>query len=46
MQSVDHFRRKRLLYTITRAEHGGAQSHVLDLVRGFRDDYDISVAVG
>jgi glycosyltransferase involved in cell wall biosynthesis len=46
MQRVDHSRRKRLMYIITRAEHGGAQSHVLDLVRGFRNDYDISVAVG
>jgi glycosyltransferase involved in cell wall biosynthesis len=34
------------MYIITRGEHGGAQSHVLDLVRGFRNDYDISVAVG
>jgi glycosyltransferase involved in cell wall biosynthesis len=42
----DQSRRKRLMYIITRAEHGGAQSHVLDLVRGFHNDYDISVAVG
>lgn len=34
------------MYIITRAEHGGAQSHVLDLVRGFRNEFDISVAVG
>ena len=39
-------RRKRLMYVITRAEHGGAQSHVLDLVRAFRDEFDVSVAVG
>lgn len=34
------------MYVITRAEHGGAQSHVLDLVRGFRDEFEVSVAAG
>jgi glycosyltransferase involved in cell wall biosynthesis len=46
MRNIDRSKRKRLMYIITRAEHGGAQSHVLDLVRGFRNDYDISLAVG
>ncbi|HTA43050.1 MAG TPA: glycosyltransferase family 4 protein [Bryobacteraceae bacterium] len=46
MPEPNQSRRKRLMYIITRAEHGGAQSHVLDLVRGFRDEFDISVAVG
>jgi len=27
----------RLLYLITRAEPGGAQVHLLELLRGFRD---------
>lgn len=39
-------KKKRLMYVITRAEHGGAQSHVLDLVQGFRHEFDVSVAVG
>jgi glycosyltransferase involved in cell wall biosynthesis len=34
------------MYMITRAEHGGAQSHVLELLRGLRNDFDISLAVG
>lgn len=38
--------RKRLLYIVTRAEHGGAQSHVLDLLRNFRREFDVAVAVG
>src|SRR5579859_1182500 len=36
----------RLMYMITRAEHGGAQSHVLELLRGLRNDFEISLAVG
>src|SRR5579872_440846 len=46
MRSPDQIRRKRVMYIITRAEHGGAQSHVLDLVRGFRNEFEVSVAVG
>lgn len=34
------------MYIITRAEHGGAQSHVLDLVRVFRREFDVSVVLG
>lgn len=37
----------RILYLVTRAHHGGAQSHVLDLARGMlRDDNEVWVAAG
>jgi glycosyltransferase involved in cell wall biosynthesis len=36
----------RLLYVITAADIGGAQAHVLDLIDGFRDRYEIHLAVG
>lgn len=36
----------RLCYLITRSEPGGAQSHVLALLRGFRDRYDLGLASG
>jgi len=36
----------KVLYLITRAERGGAQVHVLDLIRGFRDQFNIEVAAG
>jgi glycosyltransferase involved in cell wall biosynthesis len=36
----------KILYLITRAERGGAQVHVLDLIRGFRHHCDIEVAAG
>jgi glycosyltransferase involved in cell wall biosynthesis len=39
-------KRPRLLYLITRAEHGGAQTHVLDLALGVRDQYDVEIATG
>jgi glycosyltransferase involved in cell wall biosynthesis len=39
-------RRPKLLYLITRAERGGAQSHVLDLARGMREQFDSEVATG
>jgi glycosyltransferase involved in cell wall biosynthesis len=35
-----------ILYVITRSEHGGAQIHVRDLVAGFKDRFNIHVAVG
>ncbi len=35
-----------LMYVITRAEHGGAQSHVLDLVRSFRQEFSVCVVTG
>jgi glycosyltransferase involved in cell wall biosynthesis len=36
----------RLLYVITRAERGGAQVHVAELLRGFRDRHEPVLAVG
>ena len=36
----------KVLYLITRAERGGAQVHVLDLIRGFRQLCDIELAAG
>ncbi|RYG75219.1 glycosyltransferase family 1 protein [bacterium] len=36
----------KLLYIITKAELGGAQSHVLDLIRGFVNSYELHLAVG
>jgi len=36
----------KVLYLITRAERGGAQVHVLDLLRGLRDQCDVEVAAG
>ena len=36
----------KILYLITRAERGGAQVHLLDLIRGFRQNCEIEVAAG
>ncbi|MEH1831616.1 MAG: glycosyltransferase family 4 protein [Nostoc sp.] len=36
----------KILYIITRAVHGGAQTYVLELVRGFRDKFEIILATG
>jgi glycosyltransferase involved in cell wall biosynthesis len=36
----------KLLYLITRAERGGAQVHLRDLLRGFSHLYDISLGTG
>jgi glycosyltransferase involved in cell wall biosynthesis len=36
----------RVLYLVTRADMGGAQIHILDLLRGFRRAVDPVVAVG
>ena len=36
----------KILYLITRAERGGGQVHVLDLIRGFRHHCDIELATG
>jgi glycosyltransferase involved in cell wall biosynthesis len=38
--------RFRLLYLITKAELGGAQSHVADLVKGFASQYEVHLAAG
>jgi len=36
----------KILYVVTRAEIGGAQVHVLDLVRGFRSEFEVVLAAG
>ena len=36
----------RLLYLITRAHEGGAQAHVLTLIRGLADQFEITLAAG
>ncbi|MDX1980349.1 MAG: glycosyltransferase family 4 protein [Bryobacteraceae bacterium] len=36
----------KILYAITRAELGGAQVHLLDLLKGFRGRYETHVATG
>ena len=36
----------KILYVITRAEMGGGQTHVADLLRGLRDDFDVELATG
>ena len=38
--------KKRILYLITRSEPGGAQSHVLELLKGFKDQYELVLATG
>lgn len=35
-----------ILYLITRAEMGGSQTHLLELLRGFRHEFRLSVATG
>lgn len=39
-------KRDRLLYIITRADRGGAQSHVLALIGAFSADYEVHLATG
>lgn len=36
----------KVLYVITKAEVGGAQVHVLDLMRGFRGEFELHLATG
>jgi len=36
----------KILYLITRAERGGAQVHLLDLIRGFKNSCEVEVAAG
>jgi glycosyltransferase involved in cell wall biosynthesis len=36
----------KILYLITRAERGGGQVHVLELIKGFRNHCDIELATG
>jgi glycosyltransferase involved in cell wall biosynthesis len=35
-----------ILYVITRSEMGGSQTHVLDLLRGFRQEHELTLATG
>jgi len=35
-----------ILYIVTRAERGGAQTHVLDLASALRGEFDVAVATG
>ncbi len=39
-------KRLKILMMITRAELGGGQTHVVDLLRGMRDDLDVELATG
>ncbi len=39
-------KRMKVLMMITRAELGGGQTHVVDLLRGMRDDLDVELATG
>jgi glycosyltransferase involved in cell wall biosynthesis len=43
---VHHDGKPRILYIITRAEHGGAQMHLLSLARAMQQDFDVAVATG
>ena len=36
----------KVLFLITRAELGGAQTHVVDLLRGLRSEMDLEVGTG
>lgn len=38
--------RPRILQIVTKADLGGAQVHVLDLLRGFQDDFEMVLATG
>lgn len=44
--SLTESRRMHVCYLITRAEMGGSQTHVLDLLRGFRNRLLITLATG
>ena len=39
-------KKKRIFYLITRSEPGGAQSHVLELLKGFNHQYELVLASG
>jgi len=36
----------KLLFLITRAEHGGAQTHLFELIDGFRSAFEVHLATG
>jgi glycosyltransferase involved in cell wall biosynthesis len=41
-----HAGKPRILYIITRAEHGGAQKHVFSLACSMQEEFDVAVAIG
>jgi glycosyltransferase involved in cell wall biosynthesis len=45
-QRVENLSRPRILYMITRAERGGAQSHVLEVAQAMVEHFDVHVATG
>ena len=45
-QINDNIAKPRILYVITRAEHGGAQMHVLKLALSLRSEFEVEVATG
>jgi len=45
-QINDNIRKPRIVYVITRAEHGGAQMHVLKLALSMRSEFEVEVATG
>ena len=44
--AVKNMPKMRIFYLITRSEPGGAQSHVLELLRGFKDRYELLLGTG
>jgi glycosyltransferase involved in cell wall biosynthesis len=42
----EQHRRIRITYVITRAETGGSQMHVMDLLEGFRSEADLDLVTG
>ena len=43
---IHHDGKPRILYIVTRAERGGAQTHVLSLASTMRPEFDVAVATG
>jgi glycosyltransferase involved in cell wall biosynthesis len=46
MPSTSYGGKPVLLYVITKSDIGGAQGNVLDLIRAFRNSYEVHLAVG
>ena len=46
MQHVHRIRKPKILQVVTRAERGGAQTHVLTLAESIRQEYEVAVATG
>lgn len=44
--SNGELRKPKVLYVITRAVHGGAQTHVFDLIKELRNTMDVALAAG